>query len=224
MTRIKDLTGQKFGRLTIISFAYVRKNHTYWLCRCDCGNEIIAESYNIKRGNTNSCGCYFREVTKISNTKHGLSDTKFHNSWFSMKARCTNPNNEDYHNYGARNIKICKEWLVDFINFKNDMYESYLEHVDRYGEAQTSLDRIDVNKDYCKENCRWATWKIQGENRRSNKNFKATSPSGEVFVSKNKREFSKTCGFCATYISKILKKEMNSYNGWTMEFIDTDEL
>jgi len=95
--------------------------------------------------------------------KHGLSHTRFHNIWTGMKQRCIDKNCEAFLRYGARGITICEEWL-DFVNFKNDMYDSYLKHCEDFGEKQTSIDRKDNEGNYCKENCRWATAKEQSAN------------------------------------------------------------
>lgn len=102
------------------------------------------------------------------NKKHGMWHTRFYYVWDSLKGRCLNKNNKKYDSYGARGIKVCPEWM-DFINFKNDMLESYNEHVEKFGEKNTLIDREDNNGNYCKENCRWATAKEQARNQRFNR-------------------------------------------------------
>ena len=143
--------GDKYGRLTAVKFIEIKKNgHQYWLFKCDCGNEKIICVNNVKRGNTKSCGCLY--------ATHGMYGTRAHTSWKSMKGRCLNKNYSDYKNYGGRGIKVCKEWLT-FENFFEDMGER---------PENKSLDRIDNNKGYSKENCKWSTQKEQMNNTRRN--------------------------------------------------------
>ena len=133
--------------------------------KCDCGNYVIALHSNVKSGNTKSCGCLKSKTTADRNKKHGLSKTPIYFLWKAMKQRCLNPNNKDYYHYGGRGVGICEAWM-DFINFYNDMYEAYIKHEKLYGHKNTTLDRIDVNKDYEPSNCRWTTWSIQNTNKR----------------------------------------------------------
>ena len=146
--------GDKFNRLTAIKFAYKKGIHTYWLFKCDCGNEKVICVNNVKRGNTKSCGCLFKK----SNLIHGMEKTKIYRAWASMKQRCLNSNNAKYKNYGGRGISICDEW-ASFENFYNDMGER---------PKGLTLDRIDNNKGYYKSNCRWTTPEIQNNNKRNN--------------------------------------------------------
>lgn len=164
----EDMIGRKFGRLTIIKRVdppehKKQKKGIYYLCVCECGNTKIVRKNDLEWGNTKSCGCYNKE----KNVKHNLSGSRFHNIWYCMKRRCTDPNYHEYCLYGGRGIKVTEEWLI-FENFMRDMYESYLAFEAEYGEGSATLDRIDPDGDYCKENCRWVTQLEQARNRRNN--------------------------------------------------------
>lgn len=161
MGKIIDLTGHKFGRLTVIKFDCVDKRGTMWLCKCSCGKEIIVAAGKLRSGHTKSCGCYAKEVAVISNTTHGLRNHRLYRIWNSMKQRCNNPNIHSYKHYGGRNIKVYEEWFNDFQSFYNwSMANGYQDGL--------TLDRIDVNGNYEPNNCRWTTYKKQNNNRRNN--------------------------------------------------------
>lgn len=154
------LEGQRFGRLTVMNEVETSKAGSYWLCRCDCGNEIVTKGNSLVSGKTMSCGCYSKDMLIRSNTKHGKARTRIYNIWLSMRARCNSPNNPNYKYYGAKGITVCDEWnsTEGFVNFYNwAVTNGY--------EDSLSIDRIDFNKGYSPSNCRWATWQQQIENR-----------------------------------------------------------
>jgi hypothetical protein len=167
----KDLTGQVFERLTVRCLDEERstKKKKYWICDCECGGEISTRTDTLNCGRSKSCGCYRGEVLKENafKEKHGMWGTRFYKIWDGIKNRCTRPTHRSYPRYGGRGIKVCKEWKDDFTNFYNDMYESYIEHSKTYGEEETTIERLDSNGNYCKDNCCWKTNKEQNYNKRN---------------------------------------------------------
>ena len=159
----KDLTGKKFGRLTVIEKTDKRVSGcVVWRCVCDCGNECFIIGSNLTRGNTMSCGCLAKELISKVNYKHGQNNTKIHSIYDNMKSRCYNENTESYSLYGGRGITVCDEWLNDFQVF----YDWAMANGYRDG---LSIDRINNDEGYYPENCRWVTVKEQANNRRSNR-------------------------------------------------------
>jgi len=165
---MKNITGQKFNRLTAIKFSHRKGRVYYWEFLCDCGNKITIAKSDILNGHTKSCGCFRKENSSSMHTTHGMTKTRFYNIWQSMIQRCNDSTAISYPRYGGRGIKICRKWL-DFQNFKDDMYESYIKHSKKFGEKNTTIDRVNNRDDYKSSNCRWATPFTQSRNKRNNR-------------------------------------------------------
>ena len=157
-----DLTGQKFGMLTVLSYQGSSKGHSQFLCKCDCGKEKMAGGDKLKKGAVKSCGCI---MGKYNNLKHGhhvnYKPTPEYSAWMGMKSRCYNTKIEKYKNHGGCGVVICKRWLCSFENFLADM--------GLRPSPKHSLDRFpNKNGNYTPSNCRWATIDQQNRNKRNN--------------------------------------------------------
>lgn len=159
-----NLVNQKYGKLTVIK--EISAKWSTWLCKCECGKEKQILQCHLRSGHTTSCGCVTIARAKLLNFKHGFvgndNPTPEYSAWLSMKARCYNPNNNEYHNYGGRGIKVCDRWLNSF--------ETFLKDLGSRPSNKHSLDRFpNKNGDYEVTNCRWATIEQQNNNLRTNK-------------------------------------------------------
>lgn len=205
MGKLIDLTGQRFGRLTVIERAedYISPKaqpQPAWLCRCDCGNIRTIVGHALRSGHTNSCGCIASEKARVlgNTSTHGLSKTRLHKLWRGMKDRCYNPKCPSYPHYGNRGITVCEEWEQDFKAFYDwAMGNGYQEGL--------SIDRIDNDKGYSPDNCRWTTIAIQNRNKR---NLRYVTING---ITKTLAEWCRHYNVSSSIVYQRIR------NGWTPE-------
>lgn len=153
-----DLTGLRFGRLTVLGIADKVNGYIHWQCLCDCGTKKSVDGSNLTSGRQKSCGCLNTEKRIARVKTHGLSKTKLYKVWVWMLTRCYNASANRYQHYGGRGIFVCDSWKEDFKTFYDDMFATY--------RSGLQLDRIDVDGPYSKDNCRWVTPSQNGRNKR----------------------------------------------------------
>ena len=166
---LRDLRNSQFERWLVLDYvAYEKRGKTkhplhWWKCQCDCSNKTIKEinERTLIANTSKSCGCLSKEINRENRLSHGLAGTIEYYTWAAMKSRCYQDNHPAYHNYGGRGITVCGRWFDSFENFYEDMGN-------RPSKIH-SIDRIDVNGDYCPENCRWGTLEEQNNNKTNNK-------------------------------------------------------
>lgn len=195
-----DLTGQRFGRLTVRELVKRSKSGAIlWRCVCDCGNVVDVFASNLRSKDTVSCGCYRRDMARRIKTTHGGKGTRLYNIWHGIKLRCLNASDRAYENYGGRGITVCDEWRDSFEAFhKWAMANGYRENL--------TIDRSDNDGNYCPENCRWVTIAEQNRNRRFC--YKITH-NGQTHTL---AEWSKLTGI----LEETLRKRIKTY-GWSVE-------
>lgn len=157
MSRFIDLSGQKFGRWTVISYAGKGK----WNCKCLCGTEKVVRGTHMKSGASKSCGCYGHDVLIKRNTIHGQNKTPIHYLWLDINKRCNNTNYKQFKDYGGRGIRVCDEWRKNFVAFRDWCLSNGYE-------KGLTIDRIDNDKGYSPDNCRFVGRIVQNNNKRSN--------------------------------------------------------
>lgn len=163
MPRRLDLTGQKFGRLTVVEFYRSNQRCPVWRCRCDCGNEAYVSTEHLRSGTTKSCGCLHSKVLLERNYKHGGSKERLYGVWQNMISRCYKPNNSHFSRYGGRGIKICDEWRNDYAAFRKWAMANGYDPDAPFGEC--TIDRINNDAGYSPDNCRWTTLAEQMKNK-----------------------------------------------------------
>lgn len=178
MSKVIDLTGQRFGRLIVIGKSPIKaKSGSQWVCNCECGNTVTVARCSLVSNHTKSCGCTRKQFLseKKPTFKHGgetMKDGKrrerLYMVWSGMKERCYSPKHNRYQSYGERGITICEEWRDDYAAFRDwAMANGYDPTAPR---GACTIDRIDVDGDYCPENCRWVSMAVQSKNKRKIKN------------------------------------------------------
>lgn len=180
MSKALDLKGRRFGRLTVLERAENDKyKNSRWVCECDCGAVKTLYGKDLKNGSARSCGCYRKEVllegrTHAHTYTHNMSNSRLYNVYRTMRQRCFNTNNPSYKNYGGRGVTVCGEWSRFEVFRDWALSNGYKEDL--------TIERINVNGNYCPENCTWISIEDQQRNRRNNVKFRGKTQSTWAYV------------------------------------------
>lgn len=192
----KDLTGNRYGKLVVVSWA----GHSHWNCACDCGGKSVVLTANLTRHNTTSCGCIRNHMSSVRNTKHGLHGTRAYKIWAGIKARCSRPSHPSYKDYGAKGIGMWDRWAAD--------PERFIADVGHPPSPQHSMDRIDNSKGYEPGNVRWATAAEQAVNKTNN--VFVAYRGQRMTISQMVRAIADECGLPPRRIARDINKELNA--------------
>lgn len=209
MAKVKGMTGQRFGKLAVIEFAGMNhEGSAMWKCICDCGKDTVVRGYTLRRGDTQSCGCFIGEAASVRNATHRMTKTRLYVCWKSMKSRCYYENDVAFERYGGRGIKVSKEWRDDFLAFREWALKNGYED-------NLTLDRIDSNGNYEPNNCRWLTLAAQQSNRSDTIHLE--------FNGKNQTltEWAHEIGISVAQLSKRLKNGMSIEDAITTQIRGT---
>ena len=198
---VKDITGNVYGRLTVVSLEELRRGKAFWRCQCECGNTSVVAGDKLRRGITKSCGCLQNELRHegSNHRTHGMTKTKLYVMWCNMKARCHSVNSSMYYCYGERGISVCEEWRNSFDEFRRWAFST------GYSEG-LSIERIDVDGNYEPKNCKWVPLKDQSLNQRRSHRVTAFGKTQTI------KEWADESGLKYDTI----ERRINQY-GWTPE-------
>jgi hypothetical protein len=220
------MIGKKYNKLLILRKSlkkYKSNGNIFYKCLCDCGKIKVINGDRIRREVSKSCGCLSLEKLLNRNTIHNMTHTKFYKIWQGIKERCDNISNPTYKYYGNRGIIYDSRWK-DFLKFKEDMYFKYIYAKKKYGEKCLSIERIDVNGNYCFNNCIFIPSKEQNKNTRRNRWFEAISPEGKIYIEKNQSKFAREHKLYLSGINKVLQKEMKTHKNWKFTFLEMETI
>lgn len=224
---MEDLTGREYERLTVLEFVEYKNKHSYWKCRCKCGNihEHVA-GRDLKSKHTKSCGCLRKEIAHKRSLKHGdnINNNERHRLygiWSNLKYRCNckYKKAKNYKDYAGRGITYDPKW-DSYVNFKKEMWHKWVSSCFKFGaDVQLSIERKNVNGNYCFQNCIFIPMNEQSLNTRRVKWFKAIDPTGNVYIGRNHTKFSRDNGLNGECVRKCLHGNYSQHKGWKFEFI-----
>lgn len=213
------MIGQTFGRLTVIDKAERRNGRESWLCKCECGNEVVVIGKNLKNGNTKSCGCLRLDRVRETKYVHGESGgrfvgkrTRLYRCWTNMKSRCYNPKVRSYHDYGAKGIRVCEDWMT-FANFAE------WAHSHGYSDDLT-IERIDPNKDYCPENCEWISGSENSKRAHRKWCWGKNLTTGEYVEFLGIQDFAAERGLSYYCIDQVLHGRNKTHKDWIFGYLN----